>query len=142
MALLGSLSKPLVSRVVYKNENSSMWIFKTSILLICVITANSSPLADQAIAQELFHQPYRTGCATACNDCFDGNSVLSQTATWSEQPATQPIGESYFQNNVSTDNPWFIRLGVGVLLFGEGSTIRANGQAIPGAGLDLSLIHI
>jgi len=138
MALLGSLSKPLVSRVVYKNENSSMWIFKTSILLICVITANSSPLADQAIAQELFHQPYRTDYVTACNDCFDENSILPQATTWTSQPATQPIGESYFQNNSNPDNPWFIRLGVGVLLFGEGSTIRANGQAIPGAGLDIS----
>ena len=115
-----------------------MRCFKTSILLTCLVTASLFPLADQSTAQGLCHRSHTTGCATACNDCFDGNSVLSQTATWSEQPATQPIGESYFQNNVSTDNPWFIRLGVGVLLFGEGSTIRIDDQVLPGAGLDIS----
>jgi len=105
-----------------------MRCFKTSTLSICLISASVFLLADQAIAQELFHQPYRTDYATPCTDCFDENSILPQAATWNEQPATQPIGESYFQNNSNADNPWFVRLGVGVLLFGEGSTIRANGQ--------------
>jgi len=53
--------------------------------------------------------------------------------------ANQSVGEEFFQSpDEVTRSPWFVRLGVGVILFGEGSTLRINDTVVPGAGLDIS----
>ena len=73
--------------------------------------------------------PYHAGTCSTCNAC---------TATC---PATTNgyVGEGYFQRPCEVArSPWFVKLGVGVLLFGEGSTISINDTVVPGAGLDIS----
>ena len=49
------------------------------------------------------------------------------------------VGEEFFRSpDEVARSPWFVRMGVGVLLFGESSTIRLNDSVVPGAGLDIS----
>ncbi len=49
------------------------------------------------------------------------------------------VGDEYFQSTCeAAQSPWFVRLGVGVFLFGEGSTIRINDAVVPGAGMEIS----
>ena len=57
----------------------------------------------------------------------------------SEYASSQCVGEEFFQSpDAIARSPWFVRLGVGILLFGEGSTLRINDTVVPGAGLDIS----
>ena len=90
---------------------------------VFLITAILLSLVDQSLAQQV------------CSDCFAVDSTL---ATPRCATCTQRIGENCFLEDRVDNNPWFVRFGVGVLLFGEGSTLRANGVVVPGAGLIIS----
>ena len=68
------------------------------------------------------------------------SSVCSHCTSASPVPFTGGfVGEECFQSPTEmAHSPWFVRLGVGVLLFGEGSTLRVNDTVVPGAGLEIS----
>ena len=61
-----------------------------------------------------------------------GESNASCSAQWLE------VCENSINQNYRSDNPWFVRFGVGALLFGESGTFTANDNVIPGAGLLIS----
>ena len=117
-----------------------MFRLKTYISLLCLISVNLFTHINHSNAQQLSHQPYAPDYSTPCNNCLAGASALAtpQASTWDQQPDAQPVGANYFAEDQIADNPWFVRLGVAVILFGEGSTIRANGAVVPGAGVDIS----
>ena len=49
------------------------------------------------------------------------------------------LAKEYFQSPCEVArSPWFVKLGVGVFLFGEGSAISINDTVVPGAGLEIS----
>ena len=49
------------------------------------------------------------------------------------------VGQNYFQSpDEVARSHWFVRLGVGVLLFGESATLRINDAVVPGAGLNIN----
>ena len=87
--------------------------------------------------------PYESGTSLMYGDDH-GNFSAAPLATnyqpiGSECVTNECVGEEFFKSpDQVARSPWFVRLGVGILLFGESSTLRINDTVVPGAGLDIS----
>ena len=103
-------------------------MFGRRTLVMCLLTISTTTLHKSAHAQ-LGTENFNASCSHASADC---DSIQNCNADWLnvyENPA----------NIIShSDNPWFVRFGVGALLFGESGTFTANDNVIPGAGLLIS----
>ena len=107
-------------------------MFGRCTLVLCLLTTSISTLIDNTHAQCLGTENLNSGClpSWAVRDSMqngndDGLDVCDIFAN--------QIGRSN-----SSNNPWFIRLGAGALLFGESGTFSINGTDIPGAGIRIS----
>ena len=86
-------------------------------------------------------------CDTETASMYGGYSGESPTTLpvgssrpfFTECGSNECVGQELFQSpDEVARSPWFVRLGVGVLLFGESATLRINDTVVPGAGIDIS----
>ena len=110
-----------------------MYCFKTKARVVCLIAVGVAVFASHSNAQDPFTQLSAIDGPLPCYDCGTADFVFA------DSHATESLGGDYFQSpDDDTDSPWFIRAGVGVLLFADSATLRAGGNVVPGAGLEIS----
>ena len=107
-----------------------MYRFKVFILCLAVVGVTIS--TSRSAAQDPFTQLSVIDSPVPCYNCDSADFAFVGPH------ATECLGGDYFQSSDKAGNPWFVRLGVGVLLFAETGTLRAGGNVVPGAGLEIS----
>ena len=113
-----------------------------TIAIIAGGLANAQDLAMPSVLNANV-SPYDIETASMYGGCSNGSRTTPLAGNsrpfFTECGSNECVGEEYFQSpDEVARSPWFVRLGVGVLLFGESATLRINDTVVPGAGIDIS----
>ena len=125
-------------------------MFRVRIYSLCLTAIIFLALGDYLNAQNLGASPRRAEAICYNNPtspiygdhsdhCPAYHSPSGSPPVTTDCVSDELVGAEYFQSpDEVARNPWFVRMGVGVLLFGESSTLRINDVVVPEAGLDIS----